>query len=91
MFSQLTNCLFDCSFTSMKRIIISCNGNKINEELKDSTRGARVFGLPVIPAVESYINDISPRAEKERILSMFFCGSPSFDMIPSDFNEVDLS
>ncbi len=74
----------------MKRFVYSNNDQSVSDFISYSQRGAVTFGTPVSPAVDSYINDVSPKAEKERIISMFFCGSPFsclnyFDLASPDY------
>lgn len=69
----------------MKRIVIN-TGSKFISDKKNSKRGAEVFGLPVSPAVNSYLDDVSPQARQHRMLAMFFAGNYSTLEEATDFD-----
>ena len=74
----------------MNRIIICDN----NIPVINNTRGAKVYGLPLSPELNSFINDVSPQAQKQRLIAMFFAGNYScmdaVEDMASDFSEDDL-
>lgn len=74
----------------MKRFTYSNNEQSVSDYISVPERGAITYGTPVTPAVDSYVNDVSPKAEKERIIAMFFCGCPSSCMNYLDFASPDI-
>ena len=57
---------------------------------RNPERGAVSYGIPTTPAVESFISDVAPKSEKERLIGMFFCGSPS-SCLNNINNSLDLT
>lgn len=47
-------------------------------------RGAVVSGFPMSPALKYFIDDVYPDAKQQRLMSMFFAGSPNGIDNPSD-------
>ena len=48
-----------------------------NEEMlpqKKSKRGAKVYGPPLSKELVSYIDDVAPQANQQRLIDMFFAG-----------------
>ena len=37
-------------------------------------RGAKVYGLPLSKELVSYIDDVAPQANQQRLIEMFFAG-----------------
>ena len=58
---------------------------------KGSTRGAKVFGIPVSRELESYIEDVAPESAQQRIINMFFAGKFSPVNVDDDDYDDDTS
>lgn len=74
----------------MNRIVIT---NDTFEEIftqkkKKSKRGALTYGIPVCPEIANFVEDVSPEAVKQRLISMFFSGNCSL-VDDNDYSEED--
>ncbi|MCQ2398337.1 MAG: hypothetical protein MJ052_03445 [Sphaerochaetaceae bacterium] len=58
----------------MNKIITHTDSESLFIPQKKGKRGAKVYGLPMSRELASYIDDVSPDAQRQRLFSMFFAG-----------------